>query len=457
MSKPASDDLGQKIVSAVQGAFGGWVPDTLMGRSALIIVIPLILFQVISTFIFYDNHWDTLSRRLAVTLAGDINTIRAYRKDHPGPDGFRWIQETAWQSMQLKIDFRDGAVLNARDVIDEQTETDNAITFALQQYLMRPFVIDDRSLKQEVIVRVQLSDGVLDVIANRKRLFSTTTIVFVLWMVGSSLLLFGVAALFLSRQVRSVRRLARAADAFGKGRDVPDFKPEGASEVRQAADAFVTMRNRIARQIQQRTDMLAGVSHDLRTPLTRMKLELAMLKGCSEDDVKDLQEDVAEMERMLDAYLEFARGQGGEELRDTDLYTLISDVVRRQNRLTGNISSDLDTEGLRIPLRPQAFERCLTNLVSNAARFGKEVILSVEQQDKYVLIIVEDDGPGIPSEKREDVFRAFYRVEASRNPETGGVGLGMTIARDVARGHGGDIELGDSAIGGLKATVRLPR
>ena len=455
MSTPPAG-LGARLASAAQTTFGGWVPDSLMGRSALIIVIPLILFQVISTFIFYDNHWDTLSRRLAVTLAGDINTIRAYRADHPGPDGFRWIQETAWQSMQLKIDFRDGAVLNAQDVIDEQTETDNAITFALQQYLNRPFVIDDRSLETEVIVRVQLSDGVLDVIASRKRLFSTTTIVFVLWMVGSSLLLFGVAALFLSRQVRSVRRLARAADAFGKGRDVPDFRPEGASEVRQAADAFVTMRNRIARQIQQRTDMLAGVSHDLRTPLTRMKLELAMLKGCAQEDIKDLQDDVAEMERMLDAYLDFARGQGGEELKDTDLFTLISDVVRRQNRLTGNIAWEQANEGLRLPLRPQAFERCVTNLISNAARFGTEVRVRVVEHAPYVLVIVEDNGPGVPEAKREDVFRAFYRVEASRNPETGGVGLGMTIARDVARAHGGDIVLEDSELGGLKATVRLP-
>jgi two-component system osmolarity sensor histidine kinase EnvZ len=274
-------------------------------------------------------------------------------------------------------------------------------------------------------------------------------------MTGSSMLLFGVAAVFLRGQVQSVRRLAQAADAFGKGRDIPDFPPEGAFEVRQVARAFNIMRARIRRQLAQRTEMLAGVSHDLRTPLTRMKLQLAMMGGSEE--VGALKDDLTEMERMLDGYLAFARGEGSEETAPTDVAELLETIVARFRREGRNIQLHLGEHMPRdLKIKPLAFERALGNLIANAVRHGAAVDIRAERIDRMLDVHVDDDGPGIPAARREEVFRAFHRLEPSRNPRTGGIGLGLTVARDIARGMGGDIVLGDSPRGGLRATVRVP-
>lgn len=433
-----------------------WIPATLMGRSALIIVIPLILVQVISTFIFYDNHWETLSRRLAQGLAGDISHVRVFMRDNPSDEDFTWIKTVARQTMLLDIDFEAGAVLPPAQTVTADGPFPDVLTRELWREMKRPFTIDLGRSVDEIGIQMQLPNGVLHVVAPRKRLFSSTTYVFVLWMVGSSLVLFGVAALFLNNQVRAVRRLARAADSFGKGQDVPDFKPEGAREVRQAAHAFTVMRNRIQRQMDQRTEMLAGVSHDLRTPLTRMKLQMEMLEGASEKDVRDIQDDLNDMERMLNGYLAFARGEGSETSVPTRIPELIDDVCRRFKQDGSSVS--FTYTGLEDPvmLKPVAFQRCLNNLIGNAARYGKHVEINATPTATHLLIHIDDDGPGIPPEQREEVFKAFYRVEPSRNPETGGVGLGMTIARDIARSLGGDVVLSESPRNGLRATIRLP-
>ena len=331
--------------------------------------------------------------------------------------------------------------------------TEDVLTKALQDIIRHPFRIDSETLKRHVIVQVQLSNSVLQLIVSRKRLFSSTTYVFVLWMVGTSLILFGVATIFMRNQVKPIRRLAAAADNLGKGRDVTQFKPEGAQEVRQAAAAFLAMRERIMRQISQRTDMLSGVSHDLRTPLTRMKLQLAMLKQV--DGIEELSGDIEEMEHMLEGYLAFARGEGAEAPRPSNVSTVLDEIVAQAHRKSSAI--DLHTEGeLLVPLRPQAFKRCITNLIDNAIRYANHVSVRAGMRGNAIEITVDDDGPGIPEDQREEVFRSFYRIENSRNPETGGVGLGLTIARDVARAHGGDITLSDSPLGGLRARVRLP-
>ena len=293
----------------------------------------------------------------------------------------------------------------------------------------------------------------LNAVVPRQRLYSSTTYIFILWMVGSSLLLFAVAAGFMRNQVRPIRRLAQAADSFGKGRDLPDFHLSGATEVRRAGAAFIEMRERIRRHVQQRTDMLSGVSHDLRTPLTRMKLQLAMLGPSPEVD--DLRTDVTEMERMIEGYLAFARGEGGETPVPTELKDLLDEVVATAGR--EGVPVDLEIrEPITLPLKPQAFRRAISNLVANAGKFGKRVWITATRRGDVVEILVDDDGPGIPAEQREEVFRPFFRLEGSRNPETGGVGLGLTIARDVFRGHGGDMTLDDSPRGGLRACVRLP-
>lgn len=433
-----------------------WLPATLMGRSALIIVVPLILVQVISTFIFYDNHWETLSRRLAQGLAGDISHIRVFMRDKPGAENFAWIQNTARQTMALTISYDPGAALAADRVITSEGPFPDVLTRELWRELKRPFTIDFRGQDGNIEISMQLTDGVLHVLAPRKRLFSSTTYVFVIWMVGSSLLLFGVAALFLNVQVRAVRRLARAADSFGKGRDIPNFKPEGAMEVRQAARAFTAMKNRIQRQIDQRTEMLAGVSHDLRTPLTRLRLQIEMLDGIGEEDSEALKQDVDDMQRMLDGYLAFARGEGDERAEEINRADFVSEIRKRFERDGVGVHADSAALEGQITVKPMALQRCISNLIGNAQRYATHVMVTVQETGSQFEIVVDDDGPGIPPDERENAFKAFYRIESSRNPETGGVGLGLTIARDFARSLGGDVILADSPQGGLRAVVRLP-
>lgn len=430
-----------------------FLPRSLFGRAVLIIVTPLVLLQIVSAYVFYKSHWETVSERLARSLAGEVAALVDLMNEAHSDDERHGVVTLGASAFALDVRFKDGEILaNAAEKASGGVD-DDFLDF-LAEAVSRPFKVDAESLERHVVVSVQLTDGVMDVIASRKRLFSSTTYVFVLWMTGTSLILFGVAAIFMRNQVRPIRRLAAAADNFGKGRDAaPTFKPEGATEVRRAAAAFIAMRDRIRRQITQRTEMLAGVSHDLRTPITRMKLQLEMLGGVK--GVEHLKGDLAEMERMLDAYLAFARGEGDEQPAPTNLSTMLGDVVTQARRKGALI--DLHTEGeIVVPVRPNAFKRCVTNLVENADRYAEHVSVRAGKRGETVEITVDDDGPGIPEDKREAAFRPFYRLENSRNPQTGGVGLGLTIARDVIRGHGGDILLGVSPAGGLRARVVLP-
>jgi two-component system osmolarity sensor histidine kinase EnvZ len=429
------------------------LPRSLFGRSLMIIVTPLILLQVVSTWVFYDSHWDTVTRRLAQSVAGDIAAVIEMMGENPTPAHYARVFEIAQRKLQLDIVFKPDFTLPSSPILIRQNLVDEKLSAALAEFVGKPFLIDTRSLEKEVEVQVQLPDGILHVELPRRRLFSSTTYVFILWMVGTSLILFAVATVFMRKQVRPIGRLADAAEAFGKGRDVPDFRPEGASEVKQAAGAFLVMRDRIKRQITQRTEMLAGVSHDLRTPLTRMKLQLALLGDGPDSD--ELNSDIAEMERMLNGYLAFARGEGAELPVETDLAGLLEDVVGNARREGAVVDLDAESDML-VPLRPDAFRRCLANLIANAQRYAHRVAIAATRRGGAIEITVDDDGPGIPSDKREDVFRPFFRLDPSRNPETGGIGLGLTIARDVARGHGGDLTLDDSPLGGLRARLRLP-
>jgi two-component system osmolarity sensor histidine kinase EnvZ len=428
-----------------------YLPHRLFGRSVLIIITPLVLLQVVSTFVFYQSHWQKVSDRLADGVAGDIAAIVELMGQASDAETRNQLSQMFSATMGVTTRYIDGEILPSEP--QRPTIIDSDLIESLHEVVAKPFKVDSESVDKNVIVSVQLSGGVVEVAVNRKRLFTSTTYIFVIWMVGTSLILFGVAAVFMRNQVRPIRRLAIAADQFGKGRDAPSFKPEGATEVRQAAAAFLAMRDRIQRQITQRTEMLAGVSHDLRTPLTRMKLQLEMLgKAKGVDHLKD---DVAEMEKMVEAYLAFARGEGDEMPAPTDLSKVLDEVVGQARRKGAMI--DLHTEGeIVVPVRPNAFKRCVMNLVENADRYAEHVSVRAGRRGETIEITVDDDGPGIPADKREEAFRPFYRIENSRNQATGGVGLGLTIARDVIRGHGGDIALMDSPAGGLRARLVLP-
>jgi two-component system osmolarity sensor histidine kinase EnvZ len=429
------------------------LPRSLFGRAVMIIVTPLILLQVIATWVFYDDHWDTVTRQLAYGVGGDIGAVIEMMQMAKGPDEYPRIFQIAHDKMLIDAELLPGAVLPNEPILVQQMSMDQKLANALNGRVQRPFLIDSRSLKNLVEVYVQLPDGVLRVTAPRKRLFSSTTYVFILWMVGTSLVLFGAATFFMRAQMHPIRRLALAADAFGKGHDVPDFELKGAEEVRQAGAAFNLMRARIQRQIQQRTEMLAGVSHDLRTPLTRMKLELAMMPESAE--VNELRADVAEMAKMVEGYLAFARGESTGKPEPVDLAQLLREVANGAARAGQPV--ELKVEGpMPVSIRPDAIRRCLDNLIANARRHARHVTIAADYVGAAIEIAVDDDGPGIPEEMREEVFRPFFRLENSRNRETGGIGLGLTIARDVMRSHGGELTLDRSPMGGLRALLRLP-
>ncbi|MFP6731703.1 MAG: ATP-binding protein [Alphaproteobacteria bacterium] len=435
-----------------------FVPRTLFGRALLIIVIPVVLLQLFSAYIFFERHWNKVGGYLALDLANDIATVISLLEAFPEEGEQAFILWTARRYLDLEIRIEDG------DILPESPKSffsilQPVLEAKLKTQVRRPVSVDTESLHKKLAISIKLDNRLLHVVTSRKRVFSSTTYIFIMWTVGSSIVLLAIAIYFLRIQVRSVRRLAEAADRLGKGQQVSDFKPEGAIEVRQAAAAFIGMRDRIQRQSNERTEFLAGVSHDLRTPLTRMKLQLAMVGQGADEDADDgiasLTADVAEMEKMIDGYLDFARGEAGEEPIDIQLKGLLEDVVSDSRRKGGSI--DLATfDPVTLSVRPNALKRCLINLIDNAVRHGDKVAVSVACGDAVVDIRIDDDGPGIPCDKREDVFKAFFRLDASRNIETGGVGLGLTIAHDIARGHGGEILLDDAPGGGLRAVVRLP-
>ena len=429
------------------------LPRTMFGRSLLIIVVPLILLQAIAAWVFYDRHWAAVSWRLSAGVAGDIGLVIEAMKLADSPSETVRFLESAGAVTDLDFTLTRGAKLRPPPPLTDPLLGEQ-LTQAMRGRVALPYRIAATDDPHGIRIEVQLSEGVLAVEVPGKRLYSPTTYIFVMWMVGSSLVLLAVATVFLRNQVKSLRRLAAAAEGFGKGRAVPFFKVEGAVEIRQAALAFMTMRDRIQRQIRQRTQMLAGVSHDLRTPLTRMKLALELLG--SDPVVEELKSDVAEMEHMVHGYLDFARGEGTEEPVETDVSLLLEDVAAAMRREGTALSVASGSEYV-IPVRPNALRRCLGNLIANARRYGNHVWLTGVAVAGGIDILVDDDGPGVPAADRGRVFRPFVRLDTSRNPSTGGVGLGLTIARDVARSHGGDVRLETSPQGGLRARVHLPR
>lgn len=428
------------------------LPRSLLGRSLLIVLLPLMITQSIALGIFYGSHLNTVSRRFAASVAAEIGTTIELLARYPDDDDQNWILTNAWEQFELTIHVDSSTLLppDRRPVYVGPVEDELAT--AMRERVRRPFTMDWLSNTQAVLIHVLLPHGSLTVEAPLKRLTVGTIYLFVLWLVGSALLLFGIAALFMRNQVRAIRRLAGAAESFGLGRDPGPIRPEGASEVRQAATAFNRMQERIRRFLQQRTEMLAGVSHDLRTPLTRLRLALAMMphRDDTAQDVVEMTADVEEMDRMIAGYLAFARGEGAEQATPTDLRVILEDVAASARRAGAWIDLAVPPS-LILPLRPDAARRAIMNLVDNARRHARRCVLAaVRQSERLVQITVDDDGPGIAPDRRESVFRAFS------SDARGGTGLGLTIARDIVRAHGGEIVLEDSPLGGLRARIRLP-
>jgi two-component system osmolarity sensor histidine kinase EnvZ len=429
------------------------LPRTLFGRAVIITVLPLILVQAVGIFVFYDRVWETVTRRLTHAIAGEVAMTIEHWQRASGPEDRAATLAMVERQLGMRIEVSDGARLAAPMAGEGSGILERRMVQALRERVGRPFDLDVWGQPRDVILLVQFDTGVMRIVVSRERVFTTNAYVMILWMVGSSILLFAIASVFMRNQVRPIRELAAVSEAFGKGGDIEGYRPSGASEVRQAGAAFVVMRERLRRFLLQRTEMLAGISHDLRTPLTRMKLELALLDDSP--SVGGLRADIADMERMVESYLAFVRGDGEEQPEPTDLARLLADLVAGEQREGHPVR--LITEGdLVISLRPQAVRRSIRNLLANATRHGARIELRAKRRERSVKILIDDDGPGIPSGLREDVFKPFFRLDASRNSSTGGVGLGLTIARDVVRAHGGDIWLEDAPLGGLRVRIKLP-
>jgi two-component system osmolarity sensor histidine kinase EnvZ len=434
-------------------AIGQRMPQGLYARSLIIIITPVVLLQALVAFVFMERHWQQVTARLSQAVVADIAAIVDVIEIYPQSADYAEITRIAKDRLGLAISILPSEPLPAARPKPFFSQTDRTLSREIKDQIGKPFWIDTVGRSQILEIRIQLDDKVLRVFAPRSQTYVSNSLIFIVWMVASSIVLLVIAILFLRNQIRPITRLAAAAESFGKGRSAPELVPRGAREVRQATVAFQDMRSRIERQVDQRTAMLAGVSHDLRTILTRFRLQIALIEDKA--DVEALKSDIDDMNRMLDGYLSFARGDSGEDTEPTDIAAMV-DQLAAEARLMGDAVSVSFSGDPIVKVRPQGFKRCVGNLVKNACRHGQTVAIVGEHADGHLTITVDDDGPGIPMEEQEAVFKAFYRLDSARNLDTSGTGLGLSIARDIARSHGGDIMLSDAPLGGLRATVTIP-
>ncbi len=425
------------------------LPSSLFGRFLLITLVPVVLVQLIAAYVFYERHWSSVSRHMAAALVGDIAMLTESIEAVDQAQREQLIS-IASSTLYLNASLNEGEKLENYNMFDGQSfhELDEHFEL-LKDFHYRAFYTHEQNL----IIFVQTSNGVLEIHSPIKRISNPTTYIFILWMSGSAALLAVVSIFFMRNQIRSIAKLAKAADRFGKGLEVTDFKPTGALEVRQASKAFIEMKDRIQRQVSQRTEMLAGISHDLKTPITRIKLQLAMMKQTA--DIKELQEDLKQMEHMVQEYLDFAKGHENTSTQQVNLAELLRSISAGYRNYHGNIEVKVQT-GLILPLNEQSMRRAFTNIIDNALRYGKTVQVECAQLGDAIRIVFDDDGPGIPEAKRALALKPFSRLEDSRNVDKGGAGLGLAITKDVITRHGGALTLDESPLGGLRVLVTLP-
>lgn len=433
-----------------------YMPTGLFPRSLLIIVMPVVLTQIVVAFVFMERHWNTVTQRLSSAAVSDIAMLVDLRMREQGGDS-ELLSQMAGDTFSMSVAFLPGESLPETQTAPTVALLHQSLSRELTQKVGRPFWLDTVTYDNYVDIRVLLPGEVMRVLTERQRVYATNTHIFMIWMISASVVLLLVSGVFLRNQIRPIQRLAEAAEEFGKGRDTPEFRPRGASEVRRASASFIEMRDRIQRQIEQRTTMLAGVSHDLRTPLTRLKLQMAMMPP--DVDVDEVNSDIGEMEDMLDDYLAFARGYQGESASPLDFSAFLEQIHHDAERRWGDVQLRLtDNIDGQVSLKHNAMRRCVTNLVNNACKHAKLVHIAAKRDltEDMIYITIDDNGVGIPEDRLEDVFRPFFRLDDARNAEMGGTGLGLAIARDVARNHGGDIVLKRSGLGGLNARISLP-
>ncbi len=442
-------------------SFKRFLPQSLFGRSLIILLTPLILVQVILGYVFFDRHTETILRTLSQTIAGDIALVLAWHEtiDAPLPytiqsgtihpqASFDQLKRLAKENLALDLTFDPHKKLDRTGQYRESWLY-TPLIIALNEKVREPYYV--RITPDYILLDIQLKKGVMQVSLLRKRFFSRTTPLVLIWTTVSALILFGVASIFMRNQIRPITRLAQAASQFGKGDESITFKPEGALEVRKAGFAFIRMRDRLKRLLQERLEMLAGVSHDLRTPITRLKLSVVMLpEGAKRQQIED---DVAMLHHMVEGFLSYARGTTEEESMYVNLVQWIHNIVALHHLIPIKVQGD---HNVKIKIKRTLLNRCLTNLIVNSEKNAKNLVIEIKRLGTSVIITLDDDGTGIPESEREHVFKPFYRLDQARNLDKVGVGLGLSVAREAVLTHGGQIDLLTSPMGGLRVHIRLP-
>lgn len=433
----------------------GWLkrrlPKSLFGRAFLIIMLPIALMQIIVAYIFFDAHWQTVTASLSDGVSADVAVTVELYNQAPSPERAKRLDAMLRPNMQLSVAFEEDDTLPLATRKSFFSSLDKTLRRALSAHLTQDFWFDTTRYPNHIDIRVAVDGGVLRFIVPRERVFAPTGFIFLFWLIMATLLLSLVSILFILNQARPIVKLAKAAERFGKGQGIGKFKPSGAREVRQAGYSFLQMRERIQRHIQQRTDLLAGVSHDLRTPLTRLKLHLALADDTEE--TRAAKRDLDDMEHMLAGYLDFARDNAQEEPVSADIGALLREIIEAP--LTPK--PELICEGaLLMTMRRSAMKRALANLIGNGLKYGEQVSIHAKADENGIVIDIDDDGPGIARAHRAEAFKPFSRIDAARNQNLDGVGLGLSIARDIIQAHGGAIDLQDSPKGGLRCHITLP-
>jgi two-component system, OmpR family, osmolarity sensor histidine kinase EnvZ len=432
-----------------------YLPRGLYRRSLLILMVPIVLIQLITGGLFLDRHWDQMTKILGRSLSSEIGLITGlYEQSDKSDAAIKHIDELATKELQLSFSVIRNQKLPVQGTIPFYALFDSKMQKYLARDTGKSFWVDSHAAGNKVEVRIEVEKGLIfRFLADEERAYAASTPWILGLMLMSTILLSMIAIAFLRKQVSPILDLARAAQAFGLGRDAATYVPRGATEVRIAGQSFIDMRRRIARFMEQRTAMLAGVSHDFRTILTRFKLQLALLGDIPQS--RSLKEDVDEMQHMLEDYLSFVRGDGNEKSVPVRIADTVSAVVSAINREHPKIEAR-DVPSILVPLKPNAFRRLLSNVLGNAIKYGNRVVISGEVKSDRLWIYVDDDGPGIPQDRRDDAFRPFVRLDGARTLDKSGSGLGLAIALDIAQAHGGDIELEDSAMGGLRVEIKIP-
>lgn len=453
--EPLNNQPLQETAPFERSLWRRFTPRSLYARALIIIIAPIVILQSVLVFVFMERHWNTVTRRLSAAVTQDISAVLKIMEAYPSKTDEENIIRIAREQLNLNM-----AILPADPLPPPSPKPffsllDQTLSSEIGQKIGKPFWIDTVGRSQLVEIRIQLDDKVVQIFARRSQTYASNSHIFIFWMLGTAVVLLVIAIIFMRNQIKPIQRLANAAEDFGKGRDHPNFRPTGATEVRRASRAFIQMKSRLQRQIEQRTAMLAGVSHDLRTILTRFKLQLALLGH--DKDVTDLEQDVKDMQTMLAGYLEFAKGDADEQSADIELTQLYKELIGHAKLENKTASYTFEGEPI-VHVRPVSFKRCLDNIWSNAIKHADTLKITGKHTSGWLNMSIEDDGPGIPIQERENVFRAFYRLDNARNlnADKAGTGLGLSIARDSINSHGGTITLSDSEMGGLKVTLKMP-